>query len=129
IETGFRATSLSGSLYVKNDLGIALLKLELPGLAITSHRVSQVLAALGTVGGGAMPALDFMFGGNLQVAVANQLGSYLPALAEQIDMWWLPTGTQVAIFIGALGLGFLWWWKKSRAKLAPKHDIVLQLPQ
>ncbi|MHA2075442.1 MAG: hypothetical protein ACW97X_12555, partial [Candidatus Hodarchaeales archaeon] len=63
IESGFRATSLSGSLYVKNDLGIVLLKLELPGLTITSHRVSQVLAALGTVGGGAMPALDFMFGG------------------------------------------------------------------
>jgi hypothetical protein len=39
------------------------------------------------------------------------------------------TGTQITIFLGALGLGLLWWWKKSRAKLAPKHDMILQLPQ
>ncbi|MHA2306143.1 MAG: hypothetical protein ACXACU_12210 [Candidatus Hodarchaeales archaeon] len=129
IETGMRATSLSGSLYVKNDLGLVLLKLELPGLAITSHRVSQVLATLGTVAGGAMPALDFMFGGNLQAAAVNQLASYLPALAEEFDMWMLLTGTQIGIFIGAIGLGVLWWWKKSRAKLAPRQDLVLQLPQ
>lgn len=129
IEVGFRATSLSGSLYVKNDLGLVLLKLDLPRLAVTSHRVSHVLATLGTIGGGAMPALDFMFGGNIQAAVVDQLSIYLPALAEQIDMWWILTGAQVAIFTGALGLGLLWWWKKSRAKLAPKHTLVLQLPQ
>ncbi|MFX0085734.1 MAG: hypothetical protein ACFFAU_08670 [Candidatus Hodarchaeota archaeon] len=129
IETGFRSTALQGSLFIKNDFGIILLKLDLPDLAITTHRVSQVLATIGTIGGGAMPALDFMFGGNIQGAVVNQLRSYLPTLADQIDMRMVLTGTQITIFLGALGLGLLWWWKKSRAKLAPKYDMVLQLPQ
>ncbi len=129
IEAGFRSTALQGSLFVKNDLGMILLKLDLPDLAVTTHRVSQVLATIGTIGGGAMPAFDFMFGGNIQGSVVNQLRSYLPTLADQIDMWAVLTGTQITIFLGAIGLGLLWWWKKSRAKLAPDHDMVLQLPQ
>jgi len=129
IETGLRSTALNGSLFIKNDLGIVLLKLKLPGLAITTHRMSQVLATIGTIGGGALPALDFIYEGNLQTEVANQLSDSLPTIADQINMNIVLLGAQIGIFAGALGLGFLWWWKKSRAKLAPKHDLILHLPQ
>jgi len=129
IETGLRSTALNGSLFVKNDLGLVLLKLKLPDLAITTHRMSQVLATIGTIGGGALPALDFIYEGNLQTEVANQLSYSLPTIADQINMNIVLLGAQIGIFTGALGLGFLWWWKKSRAKLAPKHDLILHLPQ
>ena len=129
IETGLRSTALNGSLFIKNDLGLVLLKLKLPSLAITTHRMSQVLATIGTIGGGALPALDFIYEGNLQTEVANQLSDSLPTIADQINMGIVLLGTQLSIFVGALGLGFLWWWKKSRAKLAPKHDLILHLPQ
>ncbi len=132
VEAGFRTTSLEGSLFVKDERGIVLLRLDLPELAVASHRVSQVAALIGTIGGGAMPAVDSLFGVNLQVTMAGQLAYLLPQLARSFDMMWMITIAQVLLFVGAIGCAILWWWKKGRAKIvkvAPERTMTLQLSQ
>ena len=107
-----------------------LLKLNFPELAVTSHRVSKTATLVGAVGGGAMPALDLLFDVNLQVTLANQLTSINPQLAaidRTFDMLWVVMGAQVLLFISAIGIAFLWWWKKSRTKVAPDYASTLQL--
>jgi hypothetical protein len=39
----------------------------------------------------------------------------------------LVMGAQVLLFISAIGIALLWWWKKSRAKIAPDRASTLQL--
>ncbi|UCG02401.1 MAG: hypothetical protein JSW11_00105 [Candidatus Heimdallarchaeota archaeon] len=126
VDAGFRFTPLTGSISVKNETGTVLLKLSLPELSVTSHRVSKTAALVGTVGGGAMPALDLLFGVNLQVTLASQLSSINPQL-ETFNMLWVVMGAQVLLFTIALGIAFLWWWKKGRAKVAPDRASTLQL--
>jgi hypothetical protein len=130
VDAGIRSTPLTGSIFIKNETGTVVLKLSLPELAVTSHRVSKTATLVGTIGGGAMPALDLLFGVNLQVTLANQLTSINPQLAaidRTFDMLWVVMGAQVLLFISAIGVAFLWWWKKSRAKVAPDHASTLQL--
>ncbi|MFX1285646.1 MAG: hypothetical protein ACFFB5_18545 [Promethearchaeota archaeon] len=132
VEAGFRATSLEGSLFVKDETGTILLKLDLPELSVASHRVSQVAALIGTIGGGAMPAVDSLFGVNLQVTMAGQLAYLLPQLARSFDMMWVVSVAQALLFVGAVGGALLWWWKKGRAKVvkvAPERTMTLQLSQ
>lgn len=129
VDAGIRSTHLTGSISIKNETGTVLFKLNLPELSVTSHRVSKTAALVGTVGGGAMPALDLLFGLNLQVTLARQLASINPELDPTFDMLWVVMGAQVLLFIIALGIAFLWWWKKGRAKIAPDRASTLQLPQ
>ncbi|MFX1517942.1 MAG: hypothetical protein ACFFC6_16695 [Promethearchaeota archaeon] len=127
VDAGIRATSLTGSVSVKTETGTVLLKLSLPELAVTSHRVSKTATLIGTVGGGAMPALDLLFGVNLQVTLANQLAYINPQLDRAFDMLWVVMGAQVLLFLSAIGIAFLWWYKKSRAKVAPDRSSTLSL--
>ncbi|MHA2226130.1 MAG: hypothetical protein ACXAC8_13045 [Candidatus Hodarchaeales archaeon] len=129
VETGFRSTTLKGVLFIKDEKGSVLLRLDLPGLAVTSNRVSQVAALIGTIGGGGMPAIDSLFGTNLQSSLVTQLGYFLPQFAQSIDMGWFVTGAQILLLTGAFGIGLLWWWKKGRAKIAPEKAVSLQVPQ
>ncbi len=129
VEAGFRSTPLSGSVSVKDEKGIVLLKLDLPELSVASHRVSKVAALTGTVGGGAMPAFDLLFGVNLQVTLANQLTDINPEFGQSFDMLWIVMGAQVLLFTIAVGIALLWWWKKGRAKVAPDRATTIQLSQ
>lgn len=132
VESGFRSTSLNGSLLVKDGNEKVLLKLNLPELFVASHRVSQVAALIGTIGGGAMPAVDSLFGVNLQATLAGQLAYILPQLARSFDMMYIVTIAQILLFTGAFGIALLWWWKKGRAKVvkvAPESAVTLQLPE
>ncbi|MFW9904156.1 MAG: hypothetical protein ACFFFH_07485, partial [Candidatus Thorarchaeota archaeon] len=129
VDTGFRTTSLTGSISVKNETGTLLLKLNLPDLAVISHRVTKTAALVGTVGGGIMPAFDFLFNAGLQVTLANQLASINPQLHGVFDMLWVVMGAQVLLFIIAITIALLWYWKKGRAKVAPDRVSTLQLPQ
>ena len=130
VEAGFRSTPLTGSLFVKDEKGTVLLKLDLPKLSVASHRVAQVAALIGTIGGGAMPAADTLFGVNLQITLASQLAYILPQLEESFDVMFLITAAQIILFAGAIGVALLWWWKKGRAKVAkvaPESALTLQL--
>jgi hypothetical protein len=129
VDAGFRATPLTGSIYIKNETGTVLLKLILPELSVTSHRVSKTAALVGTVGGGAMPALDLLFGVNLQVTLARQLAYINPQLDQSFDLLWVVMGAQILLFLIALGIALLWWWKKGRAEVAPDRASILQLSQ
>ena len=129
VDAGFRATSLTGSISVKSETGAELLKLSLPDLAVTGHRVSKTAALVGTIGGGAMPALDLLFGVNLQVTLASQLAYINPQLDRAFDMLSIVMGAQVLLFMIAIGIAILWYWKKGRAKVAPDRASTLQLPQ
>ncbi len=130
VETGFRATSLTGSIYVRNEKGATLLKLDLPELCVASHRVSQIAALAGMVGGGSMPALDFLFNLNLQRTLANQLDYVLPQATLSVnDLLTVVMAAQVIFIILTLGTALLWWWRKGRAKVAPERAKNLQIPQ
>ncbi len=129
VEPGFRATVLNGTLYIKDELGEVIHELVLPELSVVSSRISQVAAAIGTLGGGAMPTLDFMFGVNLQTTLAVQLAYVLPALAQSIDFELVVYTLEISLLLGAFGVAFLWWWRKERARVAPEHSITLQIPQ
>ncbi|MFX0125309.1 MAG: hypothetical protein ACFFAE_16900 [Candidatus Hodarchaeota archaeon] len=127
VDAGFRSTPLTGSISVKDETGTVLLKLNLPELAVASHRVSKTATLIGAVGGGAMPAFDLLFAANLQVTLARQLGSINPQLDQTFDMLSVVMGAQVLLFIIAIGIALLWWWKKGRAKVAPDRASTLQL--
>ncbi|MHA2243957.1 MAG: hypothetical protein ACXADY_03230 [Candidatus Hodarchaeales archaeon] len=130
VEAGFRSTSLNGSLFVKDEKGTVLLKLNLPKLSVASHRVAQVATLIGTIGGGAMPVTDTLFGVDLQSTLAIQLAYILPQFAESFDMRLVITAGQIILFAGAIGIALLWWWKKGRAKVAqvaPESALTLQL--
>ncbi|UCG89900.1 MAG: hypothetical protein JSU57_05405 [Candidatus Heimdallarchaeota archaeon] len=132
VEAGFRATSLEGSLFIKDERETVLLRLDLPELSVASHRVSQVAALIGIIGGGTMPAVDSLFNGTLQATMAGQLAILLPQLARSFDMIWVIIIAQVLLFVGAVGGAILWWWKKGRAKIvkvAPERTMTLQLTQ
>lgn len=129
VEPGFRATTLNGTLYVKDELGEVIHKLILPELSVVSSRISQVAAAIGTLGGGAMPTLDFMFGVNLQTTLAVQLAYALPALAQSIDFELVVYALEISLLLGAFGVAFIWWWRKERARVAPERSMTLQIPQ
>ncbi|UCE12654.1 MAG: hypothetical protein JSV04_10725 [Candidatus Heimdallarchaeota archaeon] len=131
VEAGFRSTSLTGSIFVKDEQGEVLLELNLSELSVASHRVAKVAALVGTVGGGAMPAFDLLFGVNLQVTLARQLAYINPQFEQSFDvpMLWIVMGAQVLLFIFAIGIAFLWWWRKGRAKVAPDRAMNLQLTQ
>ena len=134
VETGFRATSLTGSISIKNEAGKVLLKLDLPDLCVASHRVSQIAAIAGMVGGGSMPALDFLFNLNLQRTLASQLDYVLPQALPQAtfsvnDLLTLVMAAQVIFIILTLGVALLWWWRKGRAKVAPERAQNLQISQ
>jgi hypothetical protein len=128
VEPGFRATVLNGTLYIKDELGEVLHELILPELSVVSSRISQVAAAIGTLGGGAMPTLDFMFGVNLQTTLAVQLAYVLPALAQSIDFELIVYALEISLLLGAFGVAFLWWWRKERARVAPERSMTLQIP-
>ncbi|NHJ01587.1 MAG: hypothetical protein EAX86_05560 [Candidatus Heimdallarchaeota archaeon] len=128
VEAGFRSTPLRGELLIKDDFGNILLKLKLHDLSVVSNRISQVLALVGTVGGGTMPALDFLFGIDLQLLLIQQLREQLPNLVSNIDLTLLLRGAQLSLFVGAIGLGILWWWRKGRAKLAPERSTQWKIP-
>lgn len=129
VEAGFRSTPLTGSVFVKDEQSTVLLKLDLPELSVASHRVTKVAALVGTVGGGAMPAFDLLFGVNLQVTLAKQLAYINPQLEQSFDVLWLVMGAQVLLFTFAIGIALLWWWRKGRAKVAPDRAMNLQLTQ
>jgi hypothetical protein len=129
VDAGFRTTSLSGSISIKSETGTTLLKLDLPDLAVASHRVSKTAAIVGTVGGGIMPAFDLLFNAGLQVTLASQLASINPQLDRAFDMLGVVMGAQVLFFMIAIGIAILWYWKKGRAKIAPDRASTLQLPQ
>ncbi|MFX1506332.1 MAG: hypothetical protein ACFFDC_09480 [Promethearchaeota archaeon] len=129
VDAGFRTTSLTGAISVKSETGTVLLKLSLPDLAVTSHRVSKTAAIVGTVGGGIMPAFDLLFNAGLQVTLASQLATINPQLHGIFDMLWVVMGAQVLLFIIAITIALLWYWKKGRAKVAPDRASTLQLPQ
>ncbi len=130
VETGFRATSLTGAIYVRNEKGATLLKLDLPKLCVASHRVSQIAALAGMVGGGSMPALDFLFNLNLQRTLANQLDYVLPQATLSVnDLLTMVMAAQVIFIILTLGTALLWWWRKGRAKVAPEQAKNLQISQ
>jgi len=82
----------------------------------------------GTLGGGAMPTLDFMFGVNLQTTLAVQLAYVLPALAQSIDFELIVYALEISLLLGAFGVAFLWWWRKERARVAPERSMTLQIP-
>lgn len=128
VDPGLRATTLTGKIYFRNERGTLLQEMTLPKLSVSSHRTGQAIASLGTLLGGTLPALDFLFGVNLQATLAAQLAYVLPALADTIPMDVVVIALEVFVFLGALALGGLWWLRKGRAKLAPTHKGALNLP-
>ncbi|MFW9777693.1 MAG: hypothetical protein ACFFE8_02485 [Candidatus Heimdallarchaeota archaeon] len=127
VDPGLRSTPLNGKIYIRNERGTLLQEMTLPRLSVSSHRFGQLIASLGTLAGGTLPALDFLFGVNLQATLAAQLAYVLPTLADSISMDIVVTALEVLVFIGALALGGIWWWKKGRAKLAPTQKAALNL--
>ena len=135
VEAGFRSTELEGTLYIKDEKNNILLKLELDETRVVSNRLSQVAAILGVLSGGAMPFLDtFIFGGDLQAQVISQLSENAKNLAPTVvgsltntDWWNLLTGFQIVLVGGALLGAFLFWWKRSRARIGPIATSQLQL--
>ncbi|MHA1330717.1 MAG: hypothetical protein ACTSR2_06545, partial [Candidatus Hodarchaeales archaeon] len=135
VEAGFRSTPLNGSLYIKDDKGNILLKLNLPDTQVVSSRLSKVIATFGVIGGGALPFLDtFFFGGDLQGQVVSQLSynakEYIPSLTNSIstsDWWYILTAIQIFIFAFAICGSILLYWKKSRPKIAPSQKSSVQL--
>ncbi|MFW9856341.1 MAG: hypothetical protein ACFFFG_14910 [Candidatus Thorarchaeota archaeon] len=127
VDPGLRSTPLNGKIYIRNERGTLLQEMILPRLSVSSHRFGQLIASLGTLAGGTLPALDFLFGVNLQATLATQLAYVLPTLADSISMDIVVITLEVLVFIGALILGGIWWWKKGRAKLAPTQKAALDL--
>jgi hypothetical protein len=127
VDPGLRSTPLSGKIFIRNERGTLLQEMTLPKLSVASHRFGQLIASLGTLAGGTLPALDFLFGVNLQATLAAQLAFVLPTLADSIPMEIVVVALEVFVFLGALALGGIWWWRKGRAKLAPTHKASLGL--
>ena len=90
--------------------------------------MSQIIAGIGAIAGGALPVLDFLFAANLQTALATELASAVPTLAESIDISSLLTSIQIFIFFGFLGIASLLWFTQARAKEAPSRTTPVLLP-
>jgi hypothetical protein len=95
---------------------------------IVSNRISKIAAIVGAIGGGTLPALDFLFGVSLQEALSGQLAYTAPEIAESIDIRSAITVTQIAIFILFIGFGLLWWWRKGRSRRASRERLPVSFP-
>jgi hypothetical protein len=84
---------------------------------------------VGAIGGGTLPALDFLFGVNLQEALTGQLEYTAPDIASSIDIRSMITVGQITIFIIFISIGLLWWWRKGRSRRAPEERLSINLPQ
>ncbi|MHA2054368.1 MAG: hypothetical protein ACW99F_12295 [Candidatus Hodarchaeales archaeon] len=128
VEAGFSASKLEGELILKSDLGLILQKVPLQDVHIVSNRISKIAAIVGAIGGGTLPALDFLFGVSLQEALSGQLAYTAPEIAESIDIRSAITVTQIAIFILFIGFGLLWWWRKGRSRRASRERLPVSFP-
>ncbi len=129
VEAGYAASKIQGQLLLKNDVGIVLQNLPLSDIFVVSNRISKIAALVGAIGGGTLPALDFLFGVNLQEALTGQLEYTAPDIASSIDIRSMITVSQIAIFIVFISIGLLWWWRKGRSRRAPEEKLSLSLPQ
>lgn len=129
VEAGYSASKIQGQLLLKNDVGIVLQNLPLSDIYVVSNRISKIAAVIGAVGGGTLPALDFLFGVNLQEALSGQLEYSAPEIASSVNVRSLITTSQIAIFIIFISIGLLWWWRKGRSKRAPGEKLAINLPQ
>jgi hypothetical protein len=129
VEAGYQASKIQGQLLLKNDVGIILQNLPLSDIFVVSNRISKIAAIIGAVGGGTLPALDFLFGVNLQEALTGQLEYTAPDIARSVDVRSLITASQIAIFFIFISIGLLWWWRKGRSKRAPEEKLAINIPQ
>ncbi|MHA2108766.1 MAG: hypothetical protein ACXABU_03515 [Candidatus Hodarchaeales archaeon] len=128
VEAGYQASKIQGQLLLKNDVGIILQNLPLSDIFVVSNRISKIAAIIGAVGGGTLPALDFLFGVNLQDALTGQLEYTAPDIASSVNIRSLITTSQIAIFFIFISIGLLWWWRKGRSKRAPEEKLAINLP-
>lgn len=128
VEAGFSSTRLEGELILKSDLGLLLQRIPLQDVYVVSNRISKIAAVIGAIGGGTLPALDFLFGVSLQEALTGQLAYTAPEIAESIDIRSVITVSQIAIFFLFIGFGLLWWWRKGRSRKASQERLPVNLP-
>ncbi len=128
VEAGFSSSKLEGELILKSDLGLILQKISLEDVSVVSNRISKIAAVVGAIGGGTLPALDFLFGVSLQEALSGQLAYTAPDIADSIDIRSAITVTQIAIFFIFIGFGLLWWWRKGRSRRASRERLPIDIP-
>ncbi len=129
VEAGYQASKIEGQLLLKNDMGMILQNLPLSDIFVVSNRISKIAALVGAIGGGTLPALDFLFGVNLQEALTGQLEYTAPDIANEVNIRSLITTSQIAIFVIFISIGLLWWWRKGRSRRAPEEKLAINLPQ
>jgi hypothetical protein len=128
VEAGYQSSKVDGQLVLKSDVGVVLQKLPLSDIHIVSTRIAKIAALIGTLGGMAVPVLDF-FGWGIQDALTGQLSESIPGITSNIDVRSLISTSQILILILFLGFALIWWFWKGRSKRAPKERLSLNLPQ